>query len=262
MSVEGRVALVTGATSGLGSEIARFLARDGAKTVVAGRDRPRGEAVVAEIEEAGGTAIFAPHDLRDRASAKELHDAAVAAFGRVDILVANAGTFFFGDFHEYSDEEFDVAIDVNLRGSFKLVQETIPGMMERKYGRVIFISSPAADFAVPNTALYGMTKSALNGLMRALVPEYGPFGVTFNVIQPGLTDTPLTSPMLSDSEMRNHYAEVSPNRRVGVPEDIAHATLMLADDLAGHISGASLVIDGGQTMTQNHTALPPPPEKL
>jgi NAD(P)-dependent dehydrogenase (short-subunit alcohol dehydrogenase family) len=262
MSVEGRVALVTGATSGLGAEIARSLARAGAKTAVAGRDQGRGDGVVGEIEEAGGEAIFVAHDLRDRGSAKELYEKVVAAYGQVDILIANAGTFFYGEFHTYSDEDFDTAIDINLRGSFKIVQEVVPGMMERGFGRVIFISSPSADFAVPNTALYGMTKSALNGLMRALVPEYGPHGLTFNVIQPGLTDTPLTAPMLSDPEMRSHYAEVSPNRRVGTPEDIAHATLMFADDLAGHISGASLVVDGGQTMTQNHTALPPPPEKL
>jgi NAD(P)-dependent dehydrogenase (short-subunit alcohol dehydrogenase family) len=250
LPIPGRVAIVTGATSGLGSEIAVFLAAAGARVVVAGRDAGRGQAVVERIEDAGGSAAFARHDLDEPDSAKALVAAAAETYGApAEILVSNAAQFFSGPFDEIDRPEFDQAIGINLRGPFELVQAAVGGMVARRHGRVIFISSPAADFAVPEICLYSMTKSAINGLMRALVPEYGPFGMTFNAVQPGLTETGMTADMLSDPVVRARYAASHPNNRIGTMADVAHATQMLADDLAGHISGMSLLVDGGQTRT-------------
>jgi 3-oxoacyl-[acyl-carrier protein] reductase len=238
VGVEGRVALVTGATSGIGEATAHTLAARGARVAVAGRDADRGRAVVAAITAAGGEAAFVPHDLADPHGGEAVVAATVKALGQPRILVSNAGTFFFGPTPDVTPDEFDLAMRVNL------------------------IGSSGGSVGVAMTPLYAMTKAALKGLMVALVPEWGSAGVTFNVVEPGLVETPLTAPMTGTEEQREQFFPHHPTGRIGVPQDIAHAIAMFADDDAEHINAQVLLVDGGNTATAKHSALPPPPGRL
>ncbi|MCW3003726.1 MAG: 2-hydroxycyclohexanecarboxyl-CoA dehydrogenase [Conexibacter sp.] len=262
MGVEGRVALVTGATSGIGEATAHTLAARGARVAVAGRDADRGRAVVAAITAAGGEAAFVPHDLADPHGGEAVVAATVKALGQPRILVNNAGTFFFGPTPDVTPDEFDLAMRVNLRGAFLATQAVLPGMAAGGGGRVVLIGSSGGSVGVAMTPLYAMTKAALKGLMVALVPEWGSAGVTFNVVEPGLVETPLTAPMTGTEEQREQFFPHHPTGRIGVPQDIAHAIAMFADDDADHINAQVLLVDGGNTATAKHSALPPPPGRL
>lgn len=261
MGVEGRTALVTGATSGLGEEIALRLAAAGAQVAVAGRDRDRGVVVVAEIRARGGRAELFAHDAAAVDSGAAVATAVEGALGPIDILVNNAGTMFFGPFAQHTAADFDRAVAVNLRGTFLLTQAVVPGMAERRFGRVVFISSNGAASGAAMTSLYAVTKAGMEGLMRALMAEFAPFGVTFNTVEPGLIDTPLTSTMLADPALRAHFSRSHPNGRVGVPGDVAHAVLMLADDDAVHMQANVVTVDGGLTRAIAYAVIEPPEEK-
>lgn len=261
MGVQGRVALVTGATSGLGAETARTLAAAGARVAVAGRDQSRGETVVDEIVASGGQAQFFPHDAGRVDSNNELAAAVERSLGAVDILVNNAGTMFFGPLAGHAAADFDRAIAVNLRAPFLLTRALVLLMAERRYGRVIFMSSNGAASGAAMTSLYAITKAGMEGLMRALMAEFAAFGITFNTVQPGLTDTPLTATMLSDPATREHFAGHHPNRRVGEPRDVAHAVAMLADDAAGHMQANVVTVDGGITRVIGYAVAEPPKDK-
>lgn len=254
-----RVALVTGATSGIGEAIAHRLAAGGAKVMVAGRDRERGAAVVSSIGAHGGEAVFAEHDLVSLDGAAKLLAAAADAYGPPEILVNNAGTFFFGPTGAVEAEQFDTAMHINVRGTFLLTQAALPAMSRAGHGRVVFIGSSGASYGVAMTPLYAMSKGAVKGLMRALVPEFGSSGITFNVTEPGLIVTPLTAPMTGTEEQRAPFLPHHPNGRLGVPEDIAHTVAFLVDDDAGHVNGQTVLVDGGNTRTAKHSAAPPPP---
>jgi 2-hydroxycyclohexanecarboxyl-CoA dehydrogenase len=261
VGVEGRIALVTGATSGLGAETARRLAAGGAGVAVAGRDRGRGDAVVAEIADAGGVARFFEHDAAVIESNPELVAAVGAGLGPIDILVNNAGTMFFGPLDQHLSSDFDRAMAVNLRSPFLLTQAVLPSMVERRYGRIVFMSSNGAASGAAMTSLYAMTKAGLEGLMRALMAEFAVFGITFNTVEPGLIETPLTATMLSDPAVREHFASHHPNRRVGTAREVAHAIAMLADDDAGHMQANVVTIDGGITRAIAYAVIEPPKEK-
>jgi NAD(P)-dependent dehydrogenase (short-subunit alcohol dehydrogenase family) len=255
-----RTAIVTGSTSGIGASIARSLAARGDRVVVVGRDAERGRQVVEEICSAGGTAIFAPHDLRAPGSATAVASAAEEAFGSTDILVNNAGTFFFGPFEGITPEEFDVTMEINVRGTMLMTQAVVGGMAARGWGRVVFMSSVSASHTFANAVLYSTSKAAINGMMRALVAEYAARGVTFNSILPGLVSTPLTSPMLGEQYQRDYFGKFHANGRVGLQQEIAHTVRMLVDEDAGHLLGQTLFVDGGITTVLPYEALPPPPD--
>jgi 3-oxoacyl-[acyl-carrier protein] reductase len=256
--VKGRTAIVSGGSSGIGAEIARALGNSGARVLVAGRNAERAAQVVAEIEDTGGEAMHAHHDLEDPESARSVVAAAREAFGPVELLVNNAGTFFQVPFTEVTPEEFDRAMHINVRGAFLLTQAAIPDMVAGQFGRVVFISSTASDYTRAGSSLYGTSKAALNGLMRTLVAEYGRDGVTFNCISPGLVPTRLTASVLSTEEGRASYAHVHANGRVGTTKEVAHIALMLLDDLAGHTMSQNVYVEGGMTRTVRHAAPPPP----
>lgn len=259
MGIDQRVALVTGASSGLGEAAARHLAAHGARVVATGRDATRGEAVVQSIRDAGGEAVFLQLDLSDPDVGQKAQEGVAKAYGHADILINNAGTFFFQPLAAVTPEDFETAVRINFRGPFLIAQALVPVMAEHGHGRVVFVGSSAASAGVAMTPLYSATKAALKGLMLALVPEFGLAGVTFNTIEPGLIATPLTSNLVGSPDLQAPFIPHQPTGRVGVPIDLAHTVLMLADDHAGHVNAQTIVLDGGNIKTAKHSAMPPPP---
>ncbi|MEU0600649.1 SDR family NAD(P)-dependent oxidoreductase [Streptomyces sp. NPDC006393] len=245
LDLSGRVALVTGATSGIGAATAALMAERGAHVLVAGRDRSRGETVVAGIRGQGGKADFVAADLRTEQSVRQLAREAVGlGGGRVDILVNNAGVFPFGPTEQVSPNDVDTVYDLNVKAPFRLVAALAPAMAERGYGAVVNVSTMVAEYGVAGMALYGSSKAALNLLTKAWAAEFGPRGVRVNAVEPGPTRTEGTSGMGEDLDA---LAAQAPAGRPAAPQEIAEAIAYLASDAASFVHGAVLPVDGGRT---------------
>jgi NAD(P)-dependent dehydrogenase (short-subunit alcohol dehydrogenase family) len=241
----GEVALITGATSGIGRATARHLADLGAHVLVSGRDRTRGEETVARIRAAGGKADFLEADLADRGSVADLAQRAVElGGGRVDVLVNNAGIFEFVGTADTSDELFDRTFDVNVRAPYFLVAALAPGMAARGHGAIVNLTSVAAELGMPVGAAYGASKSALVLLTKAWASEFGPSGVRVNAVSPGPVLTEGTEPM---REAVQQIATTTIANRVADPAEIATAIGFLAGPGATYIQGAIVDVDGGRT---------------
>jgi NAD(P)-dependent dehydrogenase (short-subunit alcohol dehydrogenase family) len=243
---DGRTALVTGATRGIGQAIAEELGRHGAHVLVVGRDADRGEDVVSRIRNDGGKADFIGADLRDATSAKELARRAVEFAGQVDVLVNNAGLAVFGPTRTASEADFDAVYGVNVKGPYFLVAELAPAMAERGSGAIVSLISLAAMRGDPMTAVYGSSKAALALLTKSWAAEFGPKGVRVNAVSPGPTRTPGTEVM---GEALDQRASQAPAGRVADPAEIATAVVYLASDAASFIHGAVVPVDGGRLAT-------------
>jgi glucose 1-dehydrogenase len=242
---EGSVALVTGAGEGIGSEIARSLVLEGAAVVLNDVDAGRAERAADSIAAAGGRCVAAPGDVSDVALVAELVARSVDAFGRLDLVVANAGVTLQSSFFDYRPQDFDRLLAVNLRGTYFLTQAAARRMREQGAGgRVLLLSSVTGHLALPQLSAYGMTKAALEMMARALVVELSPLRITINALAPGATDTPRT---LADSEWRAGWSAVTPLGRTASAGDVASAALFLLSPEASHITGQTLLVDGGWT---------------
>ena len=240
-----RAAVVTGAGQGIGLEIARRLALEGAAVLLNDRDAALAEEAARAIAAEGGVAVAADGDVSDVEVTRGLVDRAVSRFGRLDVAVANAGITMHCDFLDYRPEDFDRLLAVNLRGSFFLAQAAARRFHEQGTpGRILFLSSVTGHMAIRQMAAYGMTKAALETLARNLSLEMAPLGITVNAIAPGATVTPRT---VADEAWAEAWAEVTPNGRVAAAADVAAAALFLLSDEAAHVTGQSLVVDGGWT---------------
>ena len=239
MSLNGKTALVTGATSGIGRAVAERLAGEGADVIVSGRDEARGDEVVAAILAAGGTAHFVRADLAEFDGVKRL----AATAGEVDVLVNNAGVFPFGATQEIGEEAFDLAFDVNVKAPFFLTAAIAPKMAARGHGSIINISTMVATIGMAGMAAYGASKAAIELLTKAWADEYGPHGVRVNAVAPGPTRTPGTEPM---GGALDQMASTLPARRPAEAKEIAAAVAFLASDEASFIYGAVLPADGGR----------------
>jgi NAD(P)-dependent dehydrogenase (short-subunit alcohol dehydrogenase family) len=191
MLLQGKRALITGGTSGIGRAIAAAFVHAGARVVIAGRDQARGEAVAREL----GNATFIKADVSSLADVRRLAAAATATLGQVDILVNNAGIYHFAPTHELSEADFDAMVATNLKGPYFLTAALAPGMAARGYGKIINITTMAAYVGLPGAAAYGATKAALDLLTKTWVAEYGPSGVNVNAISPGPVRTEGTAGM-------------------------------------------------------------------
>ncbi|SHM72852.1 SDR family NAD(P)-dependent oxidoreductase [Streptomyces yunnanensis] len=241
----GRVALVTGATSGIGAATAALLAERGAHVLVAGRDRARGGSVVAAIRDRGGRADFVAADLREAESVRRLaREAATLGGGRVDILVNNAGSYPFGPTEQTQDRDLDAVYALNVKAPFHLVAALAPAMAERGGGAIVNLSTIAAETGMAGMALYGSSKAAVELLTKAWAAEYGPRGVRVNAVRPGPVRTEGTADMGEDLDA---LAAQAPAGRPGTPQEIAEAIAYLAGDAASFVHGAVLSVDGGRT---------------
>ena len=225
-----RAAVVTGAGQGIGREIARQLALEGARVLLNDRDEDLAREAARAIGAEGGVVIAAGGDVSEVEATRGLVERAVVAFGRLDLAVANAGITLHCDFLDYRPEDFDRLLAVNLRGSFFLAQAAARRFREQATpGRILFLSSVTGHMAIRQMAPYGMTKSALEALARNLSLEMAPHGITVNAVAPGATITPRT---VSDEEWEGAWAEATPNGRVATGADVAAAALFLLSDAA------------------------------
>lgn len=239
-SLEGRVALVTGSSRGLGWAMAQALAGAGAKVVVNARDATLAGERAAAIN---GTAVIG--DVSEEAGAVQVVAETFQKMGRLDILVNNAGTIRRGSFTSNTTQEWSRVLDLNLNAAFILAREAVKPMRSTGFGRIINIGSVMSGIARPGAASYVTTKHALVGLTRALAVEYGPYGVTANLIGPGFFATELNADARMDPAFSRQVTDRTPSRRWGEPDDLAGAVVFLASRSAAYVNGQVLYVDGG-----------------
>src|ERR1700730_17837422 len=239
----GTVALITGATSGIGKATAFALAGRGAHVLVGGRNAARGEAGVASLRASGAKADFIDVDLGSSDPARGLaRRATELGGGHVDILVNNAAIFPMGPTASMAEDDIDAVFAVNVKVPFVLVGERAPAMARRGKGAIVNVGTMAAEFGMPGTSLYGASKAALVQLTKAWAAEFGPSGVRVNAVTPGPTRTEGTAGLPIDE-----FAELAPAGRPASPNEIAAAITYLASDDASFVHGAILAVDGGRT---------------
>ena len=246
--LDGATAVVTGATSGLGAACALALARAGAKVVVSGRDRERGERVVAEIEAAGGTAQLELADLSDAADLAAFADRVLERHDPVDILVNAAGVFDRGDAVDVTLEQWDALLRTNVTSTFVLCQRFGRAMIERGRGKIVNFSSTDGFLGVPEQLAYNVSKGAIVQLTRTLGAEWIRHGVNVNAVAPCDFATPMIEPFLDQPEYQEWIMEAIPAGRVGQPDEIVGAVLFLASPASDMVAGHNLLVDGGRTV--------------
>ncbi len=242
--LDGKTALITGASGGIGAAIARALHAQGAAVVLSGTRRDALDTLAAEL---GERAHVCPADLRDPAAADALVAAAEGAAGPLAILVNNAGMTRDGLAIRMKDEDWQAVLDVDLTAPFRLARAALRGMLRRRAGRIIAIGSIVGATGNPGQANYAAAKAGLAGMTRALAQEVASRGITVNLIAPGFVATAMTD-ALPDAQ-REKLAAAIPLGRLGRPADIAAAAVYLAADEAGWITGATLHVNGGMAMT-------------
>lgn len=249
MRLEGKVALITGGTSGIGSATALRFAREGARVAITGRSADRGSVVVSEIIAEGGDALFIQADVRFAEDCKDAVDQTLERFGKIDILFNNAGVFHPKTIPECTEEEWDETIDSSLKGAFLMSKYTLPSMIERGSGSIIHTSSGWGIQGGAGAASYCAAKGGLVVMAKAMAIDHGRDGIRVNCVCPGDVLTPM---LHDDAEKRgmtwDEYevgASDRPLGRIGMPDEIADAVVFLASDESSFITGESLVVDGG-----------------
>jgi NAD(P)-dependent dehydrogenase (short-subunit alcohol dehydrogenase family) len=240
-----RVAVVTGASRGLGREIALALARSGAAVAVVARNADDLRQVVSEITAAGGAAIDIQGDITDEVVVAGIHDRMRERFGRVDILVNNAGINIRKPVTEFRLDEWRLVMDTNLTSAFLLCRALIPLMTGRGYGRIINMTSIMSHVALAGRSAYAASKAGLLGLTRALALEVAAEGITVNGVSPGPFATEMNRPLMENPELNRQFLERVPMNRWGDPRDIGLLVVHLCLPEAGYITGTDMVVDGG-----------------
>ncbi|MCX4767733.1 3-oxoacyl-ACP reductase FabG [Streptomyces sp. NBC_01275] len=243
MSLQGKVAVVTGGARGIGQGIAKVLAAKGAAVAVWDLNLEGAEKTVATIQEAGGKAIAVGGDASDAAAVAAAAARTREELGPVAILVNNAGTTAYQPFTDITEDAWDRMIGINLKGPFLVTKELVPDMLAAGWGRIVNISSSSAQTGAPAMAHYAASKGGVIGLTRALAIEYIDKGITVNHVPPGFIDTPLVRQGPVDVEA---VAATMPMKRAGTPEDVAYAVAYLASPEASYVTGQTLSANGGR----------------
>lgn len=248
--LRGRVAIVTGSSRGLGLASAKGMAEHGARVVISGRKVDACEAAAAEIRAAGGEAIAMPCNIGRKEELQQLVGAAVAAWGRVDIVMANAAIHpWVGSVLDLKEETFNKFMQVNVQSSIWLAQMTVPGMIERGYGRFIVVASIVGLLGDPVTGTYGLTKAADMQFVRNMAMEFASRGVTANCIAPGTFKTEMARSQWEDENLVKWYYGRNPSKRFGEVEEVAGLAVLLASPSGAYINGQTIAVDGGHTIS-------------
>ena len=249
MRLEGKVALITGGTSGIGRATAIRFSGEGAAVAITGRNAERGEQVVKDIVENGGEALFIRSDVRNAEDCRQAVEQTLERFGKIDVLFNNAGVFHPKSVPDCTEEEWDETIDSSLKGAFLMSKYTLPSMIERGSGSIIHTSSGWGILGGDKAAAYCAAKGGLIVMAKAMAIDHGPDGIRVNCVCPGDVLTPM---LPDDAEKRgmawDDYAVGAADRplgRIGSAEDIANAVLYLASDESSFVTGDALVVDGG-----------------
>ena len=247
--LSGQVALITGSTKGIGKSIAQELARAGAKVVISSRKSEACEAVRAEFEGQGLTAIAKPANVSRKEELQALVDFTLATWGRIDIAVCNAAVNpYYGPLSGLSDEVFDKTMHANVKANLWLANMVLPGMAERGGGSMIMVGSIGGLLANTVIGVYGISKAADHHLVKNLAAEWGPKNVRVNAIAPGLVRTDFAKALWQDDVRRKEREAATPLRRLGEPADIGGIAVFLASRAAAFITGQVIVADGGVTI--------------
>ena len=245
-SLKGKSALVTGASRGIGRSVAVCLAAAGAQVALVGRDRGALDESLAAVKSAGGNGLVLQADVADAHSVQQAVDAARGAFGKLDVLVCNAGAQRLKPFLEMTQSDWRELIATNLEGAITTAQSVGRGMVEQKSGVVLMMASIYSFVGAPGNSIYCMTKGGLLQLAKALAIEWARYNVRVNAICPGWIETDLTRPYMQDPQAVDACLRQIPLRRFGKPEDIGPLAVYLASDEAAFVTGQAFVIDGGQ----------------
>jgi len=247
--LDGKTAIVTGGSRGIGRAIALRMAEAGANVVVSSRTEEACQTVVAEIEAAGGRAVAAPCNVSRLEALPGLVKAARDAFGRIDILVGNAAANpYYGPLTGIEERALDKILDTNLKANLWLCKEVLPEMAERRDGAVIFIASIAGLRGTDDIGAYGLSKAALESMARSLAVRWGQHNIRVNCIAPGLVKTDFARALWENPERLAAAEAAYPLRRVGEPDDIAGAAVWLASPGGAFVTGQTIVVDGGITI--------------
>lgn len=248
MRLEGKVALISGGARGQGAAEAKLFAGEGAKVVFGDILDDLGKQVEAEIHEVGGEALYIHLDVTNAADWASAVEAAVSRYGRLDVLVNNAGITIRKNVEDTTEEDWDRIMAINAKGVFLGTKQAIPAMRESGGGSIVNISSTAGLVGSPYSgASYAATKGAVRLFTKATAIQYAKEGIRCNSVHPGLLETPMTQDMLADAAHREERTQRIPMGRVGTAEDIAYGVLYLASDESSFVTGSELVIDGGAT---------------
>jgi NAD(P)-dependent dehydrogenase (short-subunit alcohol dehydrogenase family) len=245
--LEGQFALVTGAARGIGRACALALAHAGADVALGLRDEQTGDDLAQAIEAMGRRALRLPMDVTQLDQVRQAIEAASAEFGRLDILVNNAGLGPSNPAENVTEEDFDLTLAVNLKGTFFASQAAGRLMIQQRYGRIINLSSQAGFVALPTESVYCMTKAALAHLTKCLAVEWGQYNITVNAVAPTFIDTPGTQEALANPAFRADVLSRIPLGRIGDPAEVGAAVVYLASPAAALVTGHTLLIDGGWT---------------
>ncbi len=243
MRVKDKVVIITGGGSGIGRETGLVFAKEGAKVVVADVNEKGGAETVDTIKNAGGEAIFAKLDVSNREQAKQVVKDAIAKYGRIDVLINNAGITQDALVVKMTEDQWDKVININLKGPFNCIQAVVEQMITQGSGVILNISSIVALYGNVGQTNYAATKAGLVGMTKTLAKELGKKGIRVNAIAPGFIYTPMTAAM--PEKILDMMKEKTPLKRLGTPGDIASALLFLASDEASFINGAVISVDGG-----------------
>jgi len=249
--LEGKVAIVTGGNAGIGEAVAKRFAEEGAAVVITGRRQAELDRVMSGIRHNNGKGLAVTGSVTDELHVRDVMQRTLDSFGRIDILINNAGIGDFGKrIHETEDATWATLLDVNLTGVFRMTRAVVPQMLKQGRGAIVNISSVASLVGIPGAPAYAASKGGVDALTRALAIDYAKDGIRCNIVNPGLIDTPMAAPLLASPDMLqpilNHYAL----RRPGTSEEVANMVLYLASDEAGWVTGGTFTIDGGMTVSK------------
>jgi len=252
MKLTDKVAIITGGNSGIGEATAELFSREGARVCITGRNEKRCRDVVAKINNSGGQAVFVVADVRFLDECRKTVETTLETFGRVDILVNNAGVYFPNDTLGCSEEEWDLTVDISLKGTFLMSKIALPSMIEQGSGVIINVSSGWGVQGGERAVSYCAAKGGIVVMTKAMAIDHSAQGIRVNCLSPGDVHTPMLE---EDARMQGltieeYYAQATANRpmgRIGTAEEIAKAALFLASDDSTYMTGANLVVDGGGT---------------
>ncbi|MBI2430914.1 MAG: glucose 1-dehydrogenase [Candidatus Levybacteria bacterium] len=248
MRLQGKVAIVTGGGTGIGQGIAVLFAKEGASIVVFGRRPEPLNETVQLIKQKGGKAIAIPTDVSLFEQVQKAVQQVVTQFGKIDILVNNAGVYLPHDALSASEEEWNTVMSIDLKGVWTCAKAVLPQMLKAGSGKIVNIASIAGLIGFEQSAAYCAAKGAVVNLTREMALDYAPKGINVNAIAPGVIESDMTKPFLSEEASKKSFLDKTPIGRIGKPEDIGYAAVYLASNESDFVVGHTLVVDGGWTI--------------